>query len=956
MRVIYLFKKLYINIIILIILSFSSYGVNAQIFDSEQNPPGIKWMQINTPNFQILYPAVLKSEAHRMANTVEYMIGNVSKSLGKQPRKITIILQNQGVMSNGFVQLAPRRSEFFTTPPQNFDVQDWLNSLAVHELRHVVQFDKLSGQLKAPFFEELALAIFGITLPPWFFEGDAVGIETALSYAGRGRLPDWELIFRTNTLSKKYHSYSKNYFGSFKDLTPGYYQLGYFMTSKLKRDYGKDIVDSVMTRISRNPFRPYNLSRSIKKFTGMNTRMLHDSTIAELSSLWSIQQKQIAQVDYPALNKRASNTPADYLFPVQTIQGEIIALEKGLNKTPVIIKISNSGKKEEIIKIGYQTEANFNYSSGKIVWDEFRYDARYQKRSFNVINIYNLNDRRHKQLTTKTRLFSPALSPNGKTIAAVNIELSNKVQLVEINAEDGKILRAFVNPGNYILQTPSYSGDGTRIICVAINKDGAALIEFSRLDGSNRIILPLQRQQLSRPVYAREEILFRATFNGINNIYSILPSPEKIKDPEVVQLTSAPYSASNPSYNKENGTILFNIYQHTGYDIASLPSGRIAGLPLTKVSNSFINYAEPLVEQEAGPFSFDSIPGNTYSEKPYSEFRNLFYFHSLSPIIEDNEFNDDLNIGIKLRSNNQLNTLDFYTGYQFNYGLRKSEYLAGFRYKRLYPVFDVKYINRARLAYAPRTTGGVTTFTPVNWRENFLEMGIRLPFAANRLNKTYTMGVSALTSYTSRYQISNRPLRFEQKITFPINYQYYFNHNTQRSVRDIAPRWGQNITLSYQHLPFDGGLNGDLFRIQTSFFTPGIFNNHSLQTSFNYQKANGIYDFDIDIPRVNGYSNLRPVSVRNTLLFDYRLPLFYPDAEIGTVAYVKRLRAGLFADFENIGKGNTFKPRTYGLELNADMNLLRFYLPEFVLSGKLILVNERRSPSSLAELGFTYGF
>ena len=169
-----------------------------------------------------------------MSNTLEHLIGGVIKSLNKKPRPITILLQNQGVISNGFVQLAPRRSEFYTTPPQNLD----FNGLAIHELRHVVQFDKLSTSLKAPFFEELALAIFGISLPPWFYEGDAVGMETALSHAGRGRLPDWELIFKTNTLSTLPYSYSKNYFGSLKDFTPGYYQLGYFMTTKLRRDYG----------------------------------------------------------------------------------------------------------------------------------------------------------------------------------------------------------------------------------------------------------------------------------------------------------------------------------------------------------------------------------------------------------------------------------------------------------------------------------------------------------------------------------------------------------------------------------------------------------------------------------------------------------------------------------------------------------------------------------------------
>jgi hypothetical protein len=931
----------------LFICDVTSHTAIAQIFDSEQNPPSLKWRQINTQNFQILYPSELESEAKRMANTVEHLIGAVSKTLGKQPRKITIILQNQGVVSNGFVQLAPRRSEFFTTPPQNFDMQDWLNSLAVHELRHVVQFDKLTGSLKGPFFEELALAIFGVTLPPWFFEGDAVGIETALSKAGRGRLPDWEMIFRSNTLSGKRYSYSKNFFGSLKDFTPGYYQLGFFMTSKLKRDYGAGIIDSLMTRIARNPFRPYNLSQSMKKYTGMTSRMLHDSTVMELHELWRTQAVSAGRKEYRLINERNDRVPGDYLLPVRISVKEIIVLKRSFSQTPAIIRIDSAGIESEIIKIGYQTESNFNYAAGKLVWDELRFDKRYQKRSYNVINIYNLETGGYKQLTHKSRLFSPALSPDGKTIAAVSIDLSNRIQLVEIDPVTGDNVRAFVNPGNYTLQTPSYSSDGTTLVCVAVNKEGAALIEFNRASGLQRLILPFQRQQLSRPVYAGENILFRAHYNGINNIYSVRPGNG------IVQLTTTHFGASNPSYDRANQSVLFNIYQPKGNDVATVHLDSPAD-PVSRIENTFIDYGAPVARQESNSAILDSIPAREFTSKPYNELSNLFYFHSLSPIVEDNEFNSDLNIGFRLKSNNQLNTLDFYAGYQFNYSLKKSEYLAGFTYKRYYPIFDVRYINRARLSYASQTQGNTTTIIPVSWRENFSELEVSLPFVANRLNKTYVMGITALTSYTSRYEIVNRPLRFAGKIPFPLQYQLYFNHNTQRSRRDLAPRWGQNFSLSYQSLPFTRVLSGDLFRLQTSFFTPGLLTNHSFQASFNYQEAGGVYQFNIDIPRVSGHINLRPKPVRNTLLLDYRLPLFYPDAEIGTFAYIKRLRGGVFADFQNIGKGNPFTPRTFGLELNADLNLLRFYLPDFVASGKLVFVNDQPRRGPVVELGFNY--
>src|SRR5690606_12641217 len=120
--------------------------------------------------------------------------------------------------------------------------------------------------------EELGFAFFGITLPTWFYEGDAVTTETLFSKGGRGRIPSFEMNLRANLLEGKSFSYQKNYLGSLRDVTPGYYNLGYFMATKMRLDYGDEILDSLLSRISKNPLRPYNFSRSLKKLTGYTSK------------------------------------------------------------------------------------------------------------------------------------------------------------------------------------------------------------------------------------------------------------------------------------------------------------------------------------------------------------------------------------------------------------------------------------------------------------------------------------------------------------------------------------------------------------------------------------------------------------------------------------------------------------------------------------------------------------
>ena len=131
------------------------------------NPPSLKWKQINTDSARIIFPAGLDSQANRAASIVHYLAANKPVSLGNQLKKINIVLQNQTTIANGYVGLGPFRSEFFLTPrTNNFEEGSigWADQLAVHEYRHVQQFNNfrngISKTMKFLFGEEgYALAI-----------------------------------------------------------------------------------------------------------------------------------------------------------------------------------------------------------------------------------------------------------------------------------------------------------------------------------------------------------------------------------------------------------------------------------------------------------------------------------------------------------------------------------------------------------------------------------------------------------------------------------------------------------------------------------------------------------------------------------------------------------------------------------------------------------------------------
>lgn len=930
------YKSLIIKIKTTIILSLISHTVFSQIFNEEQNPLSVKWRQINAAGFKIIYPTELEKEAQRMANTLPYIYPYVGGSLGVKKTTIPLLLQNQGVIANGFVQLGPKKSEFYTTPPQQFDSQDWLNNLAVHELRHVAQFDKLTGGRTSPFPELLYFAWFGASLPIWFFEGDAVTTETALTNAGRGRQPSWIMPYRASLLEGKNISYSKANFGSQKDLTPGYYQLGYLMSSNIRTLHGKNIFDEVLTDIRKRPLRVYPFSNTLKKLTGKGSHQWFEETTVLLKKKWAEQEKAAPPKNYGSLTKPARYA-TNYFLPVKLNNNSVLTLKQSKADVPHLVTIDSNRRETRLFNIGYQEQPWFSYANGMVVWDEVRYDPRYRQRSYSVICSYDLKTRKVKKLSSRSRLFAPSLSGNGKKIIAVKFDLNNQCNLVELDAVSGRVLYTYPNPQNHILQTPSFDESGNKVAYISVSEKGKALYTTSRSGKTEQLIAPSQ-QQLTRPVFINQQIAFNAHYSGVDNIYSIDVISKKIS-----ALSDAKYGAFNPSFRKGSDTLLFNNFRLTGYDIAETPLK-----PLQPEKNTFVYFGGAAERQEHTGNVFAKIPDSTYISKPYATLGNLINIHSIVPAIQD-----EYQGGLQVISDNLLNTFSAFAGAEYYRDLRRFEYNAGFVLKSFYPVISATYRNRPRRTFYTSNKG----IMQGDWRENNLQVQALVPINLNAFGDNYSFSLKTATSYTERYRGENMPANYITSLKFPMEYGFTFAHSMRQAERDIFPKWAQTLRLTYFHQPFDNRLDGDLFAAEAFLYFPGLFKNHSFTVNFNYQNASGVRRYDNEINTVYGYNNILARDfLKNTLLFNYRFPFAFPDAELGPLAYIRNIRGGLFCHYENLGTDtNLGEPKTYGFELRSSMNLLR-YEPVIDLGTRFVFVNRIYNQNPILELILNYNF
>ena len=221
---------LFVLVLIFPVLAFSQY------YNLGQDPASLKWRQIVMPHFRLIYPESFESKALQMIPAASRLYTSVPKSLSYKPARVPVIIHNYNVTPNALTIWAPKRIEMYTSPPQDMYAEDWMTQLLVHEYRHVVQMDRnnqgFTRILSYFLGEQAAVAVNGLFVPSWFMEGDAVCTETALGLSGRGRIPNFEMMLRTQVMEQGSYTYDKAALGSYKTFVPNHYELGYTLDRK----------------------------------------------------------------------------------------------------------------------------------------------------------------------------------------------------------------------------------------------------------------------------------------------------------------------------------------------------------------------------------------------------------------------------------------------------------------------------------------------------------------------------------------------------------------------------------------------------------------------------------------------------------------------------------------------------------------------------------------------------
>ncbi|MFT4031884.1 MAG: hypothetical protein QM669_05660 [Siphonobacter sp.] len=893
----------------------------AQLGSNTQNPPSVKWSQIKSPHFRIIYPRGYDSVSNHLLNTLETVYTPDSKTLGREPRPISLVLQTQTTVSNGFVTLMPRHSEFYITPPQdaNFLGQNrWLDLLATHEFRHVVQNDKaLTGFSKVLFytFGYNALGFINLGIPDWFVEGDAVCSETALTPGGRGRIPEFNLLFRTQLLDrKKPFSYAKAVAGSFRDYIPNWYVLGYHLTNYARRTYGADIWAKTLDRYYRFPLYPFSFSNSLRKTTNGRIETLYQQATNDFKNQWKEQQAQLipTAVNNPGITNVKVYT--DYCMPQFLADGRIVALKSGLATIPTFVLLD--GKAEENAhETGYLNEsATLSAGDNILVWVEQRFDPRWGMRDYTVIKTLNFQTRQRQQLSFRSRYFAPTISPDGSSIIVVETDTQGKSHLVQLNARDGHIIHEYSNPDGAFYQQPRYASDGRRIVVI---KQKGSLKTIALLDtetGNQQELFPYVSENIAQPLLTGQWVLYNSPFSGIDNIYAY-----QLETNKHFQVTRRPYGACQAALSPDGKTLAFQDFTPLGYRIATIPFQPETWLERQDSTTNIVRPFQYLVQQEQNSDLLNQVPNQTYTPKNYSK-ANLFKIYNWGPTFSST--GTDLSIGIE--SQNLTSTMFASAGYGYNASEQRGNWYGNLSYYGLYPVIDIGVESAARQTSILLND----TLRTSNWRQNELNVGLRLPlvFTHSKYREGMSLSVQANLIQTQGYSLSYRyvgePGRNNLAAT---TVSFAYSRLLRQATRDVQPRWGQYLSLYARNTPFGGELTGNLFAAQTRLYFPGIAKHHSVRVfaGAQFQGTTSNYTFGSPMFFPRGYSYIStPTLYTGTV--QYQLPIAYPDWNLGRLLYIQRIKLNGFMDMGYAA--NTHASRTYqsqGLDVLFNFTVLR---------------------------------
>jgi surface antigen Omp85-like protein/WD40 repeat protein len=536
---------------------------------AEAAAPRLRWRALETARFVFEYHEGEEALVHRLVPIGERAFDELSVLFSSIPETpIHVVVTDETDSANGFTQVLPRNViTLFPVEPESFgtlgDYDDFMKLLFVHELTHVFHLDSIGGI--ATWFNDL----FGKQMAPnqiqprWFIEGIAVYAESKLTRGGRVRSAIVDMTIREQILEDRFPDLDQ--ISTFTRRYPGgnfAYILGGRFLDWIARTHGEGALAKITEEYGARII-PYGLNLVAEHATGR--------TFVELWDDWrkdeerrTLERLERIQAEGLVVGRRVARDTTEIYHPRYSRRGDLAFVDSPRYDDTNIIVLGPDGKERRRLRtsrgVGAFTPDGARFVAAIV-------DTYLEKFSFTDLEVIDLSTGERRRRTFGARADEPDVSPDGKTIVAVQRAAGRSwLSTLSVDGEDPP--RAFfeVEEGADV-NAPRWSPDGTKVVCsIHLPGEGRRIAIVDARTKARRFLTRTGAQDLN-PIWTAEggRVLFSSDRGGVFNVWSVSAEGGALS-----RLTNVETGAFEPALDPGGRTLAFLHGSIDGYDLNTL--------------------------------------------------------------------------------------------------------------------------------------------------------------------------------------------------------------------------------------------------------------------------------------------------------------------------------------------------------------------------------------------------
>ncbi|WP_069130330.1 TolB-like translocation protein [Rhodohalobacter halophilus] len=578
--------------------------VSPQNFEYPHNH--LPWFTIQSNHFLIHFQEGSEEIARVSAAIADDVYEPITELYQFKPEnKISIVLRDREDYANGAAFFFDDKIEIWI-PPLDTPLRgthDWLENVIAHEFTHMIQLGasmKRSKNIPAIYLQWLAYedvrrpdVLYGfprgiithpfstVAIPAWFAEG-------AAQFQKKGWERDFwdshrDMILRSALLGDNHHTFHEmGVFTSKNSLERELiYNMGFAFTAHLAGQFGEDVLMQLSQKAADGSHS--NFSRVIESVLGKSGEELFNEWISLKRSGY------VAQLGQKEITRTVTVEKKGFFnfYPQWSSDGERFAYlsnrgrDSGntsliINDNGEIMELENQSRESNFtqgeqyqISHGFSSNASLDLISSRFSFSPDGSKIIFSKREknrygefYNDLYLYDIANRKSKQLTFDKRLQDPAWSESADIIAA--IQLKNGTQNLVI-----------IDPETASIETLTDFQDRETIFS-PIWHPGREIIYFSAAKGTSRNLYSYDLSTARMHTILEDRFVdfrdpwvdsvgkylyFSADPNGIFNIYRL-----NLTNHQMEKMTEVHGGAFMPFVHE--GELYFSGYGPDGYKIA----------------------------------------------------------------------------------------------------------------------------------------------------------------------------------------------------------------------------------------------------------------------------------------------------------------------------------------------------------------------------------------------------